>query len=153
MEDRRVLLKRALIRVTSKLLKASKRNLDQYHLSDPEYSILLNLGDQALTLSELSQRLLKVNSNITAIVDHLETRGLVMRVPDRYDRRVIRVRLTQQGLKLRMAVVPEHNRYITQLLAPVGEAETEQLLKLLVKVEAVCDSLEGNSHFIMETET
>ncbi|HYH03929.1 MAG TPA: MarR family transcriptional regulator [Bacillota bacterium] len=143
MEDQRVVLQRTLIRVTSKLTKLSKSNLDHFGINGPEYSIIRNLGHEELTLSELSLRLLKVNSNITMMVDHLEAKGLVKRIPDPRDRRVIRVRLTEQGLELREAAVSEHNRYLTDLLVKVTENETEQLLSLLNKVESICDAKNG----------
>lgn len=142
MEDKRVVLQRALIRVTSKLTKLSNGNLERFGINGPEYSIIRNLGHEELTLSELSLRLLKVNSNITLMVDRLEAKGLAKRIPDQRDRRVIRVRLTEQGLKLREAAVSGHNCYLRDLLAAVTDHETEQLLKLLNKVEQVCDAQE-----------
>ncbi len=140
MEDKRVLLHRSLIRVQGKLHRLSKSYLDQFNLSGAEFGIIRNLEDTALTLSELSQRLLRVNSNTTAMIDHLEAKGLVKREPDPEDRRVIRVRLTETGIKLCQEVVPKQNRFIQELLEPLTDFETTALTALLEKVEKICDT-------------
>lgn len=139
MEERRVLLQRALIRVNSKLGRATKRHLDQYNISGAEYNIIRNLEKEALTLSELSQRMLRVNSNTTAMVDALERKGLVQRTRDNEDRRVIRVQLTEPGLKLCVDIVPEHNAYVANFLAGLSDSDIDRLLELLGKVETICD--------------
>lgn len=139
MEEQKIVLKRALIQVSGKLGKLLQRDLDRYGLSGVEYGILRNLGEEVLTLSELSQRLLRVNSNITALIDHLEQRGLVERIRDREDRRVIRVQLTGAGRALRSRVVPDHNHYVIEMLAPLSAAETASLIQLLGKLQTICD--------------
>jgi DNA-binding MarR family transcriptional regulator len=139
MEIDRVRLHGALIRTTSKLMRIAKGNLEQFGLSGPEYRILSALGEAEMTLSELSQQLLKVNSNITAIVDNLESRDLVKRIADPNDRRVVRVRLTDAGQALRTRAVPAQNRFINEILAKLTDEETTQLLHLIGKVEKICD--------------
>lgn len=139
MEDKRVLLFKAIFRVQGKLHRLSKLHLEQYNLSDTEYGIIKNLEDSTLTLSELSQRMLRVNSNTTAMIDHLEKKGLVKRESDPDDRRVIRVRLTEAGTKLRNEVVPKHDGFIQELLNQLTDFETTALTALLGKVEKICD--------------
>lgn len=146
MEDKRVLLYRALLRVQGKLHRLSKLHLESFKLSGAEYGIIRNLGDQALTLSELSQRMLRVNSNTTAMIDHLEAKGLVRREPDPDDRRVIRVKLTEAGIKLRGEVVPKHDKYIKELLEPLTDFEATALTALLEKVEKICDDDNFNNY-------
>lgn len=140
MSNPRVQLEHSLIRTTSKILKKSKHHLDQYQLSGAEYGIIQALGDCTLTLSELSQKLLKVNSNITTIVDHLEERGLVQRIRDEVDRRVVKVQLTPAGLQLRERVLPEHYGFVTELLLPLTDDEVQKMLDLLERVETICDN-------------
>ncbi len=146
MEDKRVLLHRSLIRVQGKLHRLSKAHLEQFHLSGSEYGIIRNLEGAALTLSELSQRILRVNSNTTAMIDHLEAKGLVKREPDQNDRRVIRVKLTETGTKLSEKVVPKQNMFIRELLGPLTDFETTALTALLEKVEKICDSYSQKSN-------
>jgi MarR family 2-MHQ and catechol resistance regulon transcriptional repressor len=113
--------------------------LDQFNLSGSEFGIIKYLGESSLTLSELSERMLRVNSNTTAMVDHLEAKGLVRREPDLKDRRVTRVKLTETGTELWEKVVPKHDDYICQLLAGLTDFETAALIALLDKAEKICD--------------
>src|SRR5512145_395234 len=50
-----------------------------------------------LTLGELAQQLACVRSNVTQLVDRLESDGLVRREPDPADRRSIRAVITDSG--------------------------------------------------------
>jgi DNA-binding MarR family transcriptional regulator len=55
---------------------------------------------QPLSMGELAERLFCDASNVTGIVDRLESRGLVERQPDPDDRRVRRLVLTDEGRRL-----------------------------------------------------
>jgi DNA-binding MarR family transcriptional regulator len=139
MEDKRVLLYKAIFRVQGKLYRLTKFNLEKFNLSGAEFGIISNLGEKALTLSELSERMLRVNSNTTAMVDHLEAKGLVKREPDPKDRRVTRVKLTEAGTKLWEEVVPKQDDFIRWLLSALTDFETTALTALLGKIEKICD--------------
>jgi DNA-binding MarR family transcriptional regulator len=65
--------------------------------------------DAPLPMNELANLLACDNSNVTGIVDRLESRGLVLRQADPGDRRVKYVVLTDEGV-----------RYRDELLARVG---------------------------------
>lgn len=54
-------------------------------------------SDEPLPLTALSERCGCVKSNITQLVDRLESDGLVQRIPDPADRRCIRAGLTELG--------------------------------------------------------
>src|SRR5688572_23137625 len=56
---------------------------------------LYHLGP--LCLGEISAKLLKSGGNITLVIDNLEKQGLVQRVRDPDDRRMINVSLTDKG--------------------------------------------------------
>lgn len=139
MEDKRVLLYKTIFRVQGKLYRLVKFNLEKFNLSGAEFAIIRNLGENALTLSELSERMLRVNSNTTAMVDHLEAKGLVKREPDPKDRRATRVKLTEAGTKLWEEVVPKHDDFIRWLLSALTDFETTALTALLGKIEKICD--------------
>jgi len=74
-------------------------SLGSVGLSMAKHSALAALAraESPLTLSELAARLSCVRSNITQLVDRLETDGLVRRVDDRSDRRSVRAELTPLG--------------------------------------------------------
>jgi DNA-binding MarR family transcriptional regulator len=73
--------------------------LESVDLSAAKFLVLQSLAEagEPLALSELAERRTCVRSNITQLVDRLESEGLVQRVDDASDRRVIRARLTALG--------------------------------------------------------
>src|SRR5579863_5812528 len=68
-------------------------------VSQAQASVLLVLKGtgQPLPLSRLARYLVQEAQSVTSLVDRLEARGLVRRVPDQRDRRVIHVELTPAG--------------------------------------------------------
>lgn len=82
---------------------------------------------------ELARRLHYDPSNITALADSMEARGLIERRPDASDRRFRLLALTPEGELLRAALetrLAEPPEFLNRLTP----AEQKQLLQLLAKV-------------------
>jgi MarR family transcriptional regulator, transcriptional regulator for hemolysin len=97
----------------------------------------LAAAQDPLTLGELAQENECVRSNITQMVDRLETDGLVRRVNDPDDRRVRRAALTSNGRKAckeASRVLAAQEQALARALTP-DEADTlaRLLRKLLAK--------------------
>jgi len=75
--------------------------LDEAGLSGAKFSVLSELvrSGEALPLGELASRLACVRSNMTQLVDRLESDGLVRRVACPTDRRSIKAEITEEGIK------------------------------------------------------
>lgn len=95
--------------------------------------ILVGSNDP-LTLGELAQRLACVRSNVTQLVDRLESDGLVRRESDPSDRRSIRAVVTDSGRdreragSLALARVQDE---ISQVLSNYDSAHIERALGAL----------------------
>ncbi len=72
---------------------------------NPPQLLTLQWLEEPLPMGELAGRLHCDSSNVTGIVDRLETRGLVERRADERDRRVKLLVLTEEGQRLRELVV------------------------------------------------
>lgn len=75
-------------------------------------------------------------ATITGLLDGLQRDGLVERMSDPEDRRVVRVKLTQDGEALLERVRPAYFRWFARILEPLSESEREHLVHLLEKVQA-----------------
>ncbi len=82
---------------------------------------------------ELARRLHYDPSNITALADSLEARGLVERRPDASDRRFRLLALTPEGERLR-TTLEERLAQPPAFLDRLTPAEQKQLLTLLAKI-------------------
>ncbi len=83
-------------------------------------------------MSELADALRCDNSNVTGIVDRLEDRGLVQRVPSDRDRRVKMLEVTPQGAALRKQL---HDRLMRppEALAGLSEEDARTLRDVLAR--------------------
>src|SRR4029077_5015360 len=84
----------------------------------------------------LAERLHISPSWMVAIVDELESRGLLERRPHARDRRVRNLHLTASGKKLLKHAERNAQRFDRQVTAALSEAELGELLDLLVRVAA-----------------
>ncbi len=76
---------------------------------------------------EIGAKILKSSGNITMVIDNLEKRGLVNRVRDRSDRRVVTVNLTLKGRRLIEEVFPLHLEGIIKEMRRLTGEEQQKL--------------------------
>jgi DNA-binding MarR family transcriptional regulator len=91
-------------------------------------------SNSPLTLGELAQKLACVRSNVTQLVDRLESDGLVKREADPADRRSIRAVITDAGRDRERAgsiALAHVQDEISQLLARYDAGHIEQALSAL----------------------
>ena len=82
-------------------------------------------------MADLAQRLDVVPRAVTTLVDALEERELVRRVPDPHNRRVIRIELRESGAQALTALRGARRAAAAELLAPLDGAQRGALSALL----------------------
>lgn len=113
--------------------------LKPYELTDSQYNVLRILrgaGAVGVKCSEISERLVTKDSDITRLLDRLEARKLVARERDAKDRRVIVAQITENGLKLLAELDEPVFKASRQRLGHLGSDLLEQLNALLVLARA-----------------
>jgi DNA-binding MarR family transcriptional regulator len=93
----------SLMLAADHLLRAEIEVLRVADLTFPQYNVLRILRGarpDALSNGTISQRMLTRDSDLTRLLDRLEARGLVGRVRDARDRRVVTAAITVAGLSL-----------------------------------------------------
>lgn len=112
----------------------------QLELHPGQAGALLTLTpEEPMPMNELAAQLACDNSNVTGIVDRLESRGLVARQPYERDRRVKHVVLTSAGKRMRRQILARVGRPPAGF-AELSAAEHRQLRDLLQRVIG-CDEL------------
>ncbi len=123
----------ALLRADGRLTAAIERAVAPA-LTIPQFSVLMELAaapSGRLSLCEVGRRCLKSPPNITSIVDRLESAGLVRRIRDDSDRRVVLAEITDSGweaLDLAAPRVFAAEREALEGLAPTERAALSGLL-------------------------
>jgi DNA-binding MarR family transcriptional regulator len=124
----------ALLRTADVLQRPLQALLGTRGVSPIQYNtlrILRGAGEAGLACSEVGQRMITRDPDVTRLLDRLQRVGLVRRARDVQDRRVIKARITRAGLELLRTLdrpVMEMNR---RLLGGLGEKRLRELLDLL----------------------
>lgn len=123
-----------LQRTANLLLQALGRSLKGQDLTPAQYNtlrILRGAGPDALTCGEIGERLVSPGPDVTRLLDRLEQRGLVTRLRDLEDRRVVRARIMEKGLELLSSLDEPVGQALANLLGHLGEKKLRALSALL----------------------
>lgn len=115
--------------------KAMSAGLATLDLKLPQYDILANIFRfDGLTQQELADRLLVGRSNMSMLLPELEKRQLILRTPDKQDRRIRRLSLTQEGRALAQKALQVQVSVIEDMMTVLSAEECEQLGDYMRKI-------------------
>ncbi|MEM0907736.1 MAG: MarR family transcriptional regulator [Pseudomonadota bacterium] len=111
----------------------SRRLRAEFAMTLPRFDLMAQLdkADNAVTLGELSRRLMVTNGNVTGLVDRLVEDGLVERKVRRADRRSATVCLTADGRALFHEMAEAHRGWVAELFSSLDEPQQQALSNLL----------------------
>jgi DNA-binding MarR family transcriptional regulator len=121
----------SLLRTAERLSRGVAETLARADLTPTQYNalrILRGAGREGASCSEVSDRMVTKDSDITRLLDRLEARGLISREREAKDRRRVVTRITDAGLRvlaeLDEPILETHRRQLGHLgekrLASVG---------------------------------
>jgi len=110
---------------------------EEFRTTLPRFDLMAQLerAPDGMKMKELSRRMMVTSGNITGITDQLVAEGLVERMDVEGDRRAYLVRLTPQGREQFNAMAHEHEQWIVQAFATLGERDIATLYRLLGRVK------------------
>lgn len=122
-----------LARTTDALSRPVVQLLKTADLSPAQYNVLriLRGAPEGLTCGEIADRTITRDPDITRLLDRLEKRSLILRSRHRQDRRVVRARITQQGLDLLASLDQPVRDLHRKLLGHLGTERLRALGELL----------------------
>lgn len=125
-----------LARTTEALSWKIAELLKSFELTGVQYNALRILrgagSEQGLICSEISDRLITKDSDITRLLERLENRGLITRERSAKDRRHVIAKITGAGLEILAELDEPVVNLHRQQLGHLGESLQEQLNALLV---------------------
>lgn len=111
-----------VLRTADALAREFDELFKRFELSSPLYNVLRILrgaGDEGLGCSDIGQRMIARDPDVTRLLDRLEKRGLATRSRGQIDRRCVRSRITPAALEL-----------LSRLDEPIAELHRKQLAHL-----------------------
>lgn len=127
----------ALLEAAHALEARLEAALARVGLSSAKYTVLAKLAraGEPLALSELAAQVSCVRSNMTQLVDRLEAEGLVRRVDDPEDRRMVRAALTKLGEEREAAGAEQMERIQSQVAAMLTKGDRAVLERALAALK------------------
>ena len=116
--------------------------LKQHKLSPPLYNILRILrgvGSNGLPCSQIADRMVTREPDVTRLIDRLEQAGWVKRERSTEDRRVVTITMAASGRKLVDKLDKPMSDLHRSTLGHLTKKETAELNRLLVKARQVVD--------------
>lgn len=123
----------SLLKAAHAIEERLEGSLAEVGLSFAKFGALNHLvtAREPLSLSELASRVACVRSNITQLVDRLESDGLVRRVSDPEDRRSVRAEVTPLGRERHSAGAARVEAIQKQFADAISETDKEVLERAL----------------------
>lgn len=108
--------------------------LKPHNISGTQYNVLRILrgaGTDGLKCSEIGERMVTHDPDITRLLDRVEKHGLISRAREEKDRRVVRTRITRAGLELLERMDKPVEEGARRVLGHLGHDRLTQLIGLL----------------------
>ncbi|MGP7816359.1 MarR family winged helix-turn-helix transcriptional regulator [Niallia sp. 01092] len=91
-------------------------------------------NEKAITISEISSILQITSPSVTQVINVLAKEGLVERINDQKDGRVVRITLTEKGKSVTKEIHQKIIEKYKQLVEYLGEEKSKELISLLTDV-------------------
>ena len=108
--------------------------LKQFGLTSTQYNmlrILRGAGEEGLTCSQATERMISPDPDVTRLLDRMEARKLIRRERSTSDRRIVVTRITPEGLALVGKIDMPMRSALREMFASLGEKKLESLIGTL----------------------
>ncbi|MGB3273844.1 MAG: MarR family transcriptional regulator [Xanthobacteraceae bacterium] len=115
-----------------------RRLRERFGVTLPRFDLMAQLDKVpgGMTLSDVSKRMMVSNGNVTGLVERLVESGHIDRRTSETDRRVQMIRLTRLGRADFRKMAAEHETWIADLFAGLGDQDVRDLMRLLGRTKA-----------------
>ncbi len=123
-----------VIRTSEVLQQATADFLKFFDLSPVQYNVLRILrgaGEAGATCSQIAERLITRDPDITRLLDRMEARALIVRERSSRDRRMVITRITPSGLELVGRIDQPMQEMGTAKLGRFDRGALEELISVL----------------------
>ncbi|MEJ2130796.1 MAG: MarR family transcriptional regulator [Gammaproteobacteria bacterium] len=104
-------------------------------LTVPQADVVFTLGNtDGLTCKEIGEKTLITKGTLTGVLDRLEAKGLVRRIPRPEDRRSVRIRLTEAGEQVFAERFPRQIAWLEARFKALSPAELEDASRVLRRI-------------------
>jgi DNA-binding MarR family transcriptional regulator len=123
-----------IARTAEYLATSSTAVLKRVDLTGTQYNVLRILrgaGSLGLSCSEISERMITKESDVTRLLDRIESRGFILRERPANNRRIVVARITDEGLRVLADLDEPVDELNQNLVGHLGQEKQKILNELL----------------------
>jgi DNA-binding MarR family transcriptional regulator len=126
--------------------RVAGRLREEFATTLPRFDFLSQLerNPAGLRMNEVSKRMMVTGGNVTRIADQLLAEGLITRAVAPNDRRAAIVKLSAAGRRAFAEMAREHEGWIVEMFAGLGETDRDRLYAILAKLKRHLNALESD---------
>ena len=128
-----------LMRTAEAVKRSLAHVIEPHGITAQQYNVLRILrgaGPEGLPTLTIGERMIEHTPGVTRLVDRLERKGLVSRIPCPKDRRRVFCVITAKGLELLTELDEPVNRWDSQAVSVLLPSDLDSLITLLDRVRA-----------------
>jgi DNA-binding MarR family transcriptional regulator len=135
-----------ILQTANVLWKKSRQFFEPFGVTEAQFNILHLLGQkpEGMSQTELSKLLLVDRSNVTLLLDRMETKGWIKRHEVPNDRRAYRIKLSPSGHTLWKRILPPYLKTIEEVVKTISKHDIQACLKVLEQIEKKTTALTSN---------
>lgn len=116
----------------------STKHVKELGLTGTQFDIIATLGNQPpMTCKELGEKTLILKGTMTGVLERLEAKGLIEKIPNADDGRSYKIGLTKAGDRLFKKVFPEHLSYLEKNFEKLSPKDMDSAITALRNVKAI----------------
>ena len=115
----------------------STKHIKAMGLTMTQFDVIATLGNQPpMTCKELGEKTLILKGTMTGVLERLEQKGFITKIPNAEDGRSYKIGLTKAGERLFKKAFPEHVQYLEQGFAKCSTKELDQTTAALDRIRS-----------------
>ncbi len=116
----------------------STKHVKELGLTATQFDIIATLGNQPpMTCKELGEKTLILKGTMTGVLERLEAKGLIEKIPNADDGRSYKIGITKAGDRLFKKVFPEHLSYLEKNFEKLSPKDMDSAITALRNVKAI----------------
>lgn len=138
--EEKTLLAQEFIRTLAQLKKLGFPKIEGIPLRQSEHMLLFTLSNcmepeaGGMKVSDLSDRLNITPAAVTHMINSLESDGILERVNDKRDRRIVLIRPTDKGNEIMRQMNTLFFERMKELIGVIGENDTREFIRILNRI-------------------
>ena len=136
-EEHMIEVRNLFVQIFNKMVRGSRRISDMPITLSQMKALTAFHEDREYSMTELSKNALVKMPSMTEMVDRLEAEGILKRVRDTQDRRVVKVGLTELGKKIHSRFVGRRREEMGSFFGKLTLKDQDELLFSLRKIGGI----------------